>query len=132
MVPVRLFTGPRIYRTGPALRFVNWRNVKSRSKRQNGLRTRLLADLRTNRDAEHERRRATLRRVVAHVNEQAAGLRVHLAVDAGGDRAAWCDWLREKLSFRSPEWSGLRKLSPRERLRRPYSLALQRACGAHR
>jgi len=62
----------------------------------------LVAKLSANRGAEHERRRATLKRVVTHVNDQASGLRLHLAVDPGGDRDPWCNWLREHLSFRSP------------------------------
>jgi predicted ATPase len=65
-------------------------------------RQRLLNDLHANRDAEHERRKATLRQVVAHVNQQAQGLRIHLAVNARGDHVRWCNWLRENLGFRSP------------------------------
>jgi predicted ATPase len=65
-------------------------------------RRRLLDQLHGNRGAEHERRKATLKQVVAHVNQQAEGLRIHLAVDAAGDHVRWCNWLREKRLFRSP------------------------------
>jgi energy-coupling factor transporter ATP-binding protein EcfA2 len=79
------------------------------------LRKTLLDALHADRSGEHERRKATLRRVVAHVNEQAEGLRVHIAVEPDADDAMWCEWLSTKLGFRQPRVGRVaRDVSPRE------------------
>ena len=65
-------------------------------------RGRLLRDLHADREAEHERRKATLRRVVAEVNEQAEGLRIHVVTQANVDNGAWCEWLTNRFGFRQP------------------------------
>jgi predicted ATPase len=65
-------------------------------------RAQLLQNLRSNRDAEHQRRKATLRHVVSQVNRQADRLRIHLVVQADADNEPWCRWLRDNLNFRSP------------------------------
>ena len=65
-------------------------------------RAQLLTDLWSNRESEHQRRRATLRNVVAQVNRQADRLRIHLVVQAGADNESWCRWLRDNLALRSP------------------------------
>jgi hypothetical protein len=62
----------------------------------------LLVDLYANRDTQHLRRRTTLRRVVEHVNDQAQGLRIHIAVEQDVDDARWREWLSANLSFRQP------------------------------
>jgi predicted ATPase len=75
----------------------------------------LLASLNSDRDAEHNRRKATLRRVVAEVNDQAEGLRIHISIGQNRDDRTWCDWLTAKLSFRQPRVSRIaREVSPQE------------------
>jgi hypothetical protein len=65
-------------------------------------RKKLVASLGNNRDAGHQRRKATLKTVVKHVNEQAEGLRIHVAVDQDADDTPWCSWLTKNLGFRMP------------------------------
>jgi predicted ATPase len=65
-------------------------------------RRKLLAALVSNRQAEHQRRKATLKTVVKHVNEQAEGLHIHVAVERDADDASWCTWLTKHLGFRMP------------------------------
>ena len=65
----------------------------------------LLRQLHGDRDAQHTRRKATLRRVVSEVNDQAEGLRVHIAVDANADDRNWSAWLTKRFGFREPRVS---------------------------
>lgn len=62
----------------------------------------LLTELGTDRNLEHQRRRATLKKVVDKVNEQAEGLRIHMSVEQHGDDHEWCEWLTANLGFRRP------------------------------
>ncbi len=63
----------------------------------------LLRALVTDRSSEHQRRKATLRRVVEQVNEQSDGLVIHISIDEHGDDRKWCEWLTANLKFRQPK-----------------------------
>jgi predicted ATPase len=63
----------------------------------------LISDLMSDHEAEHQRRRVTLRRVVERVNKQADGLRIHISIVENGDNRKWCDWLTANLRFRHPK-----------------------------
>ena len=39
---------------------------------------------------------------MAHVNEQAEGLHIHIAVERDADNKTWCEWLTTNLGFRMP------------------------------
>lgn len=82
------------------------RDLQERERRRNEAernRKQLLRNLHADRDREHERRKATLRRIVAGVNEQAEDLQIHIAVDANADDRPWCEWLTAHLGFRQPK-----------------------------
>lgn len=82
------------------------RQLEERSKRRREAereRRSLITELVSNRDAEHQRRKVTLRRVVEQVNRQAEGLRIHIAVDQDADNRLWCEWLTANLRFRQPK-----------------------------
>ncbi len=62
----------------------------------------LLSDLRANRDARFQRRRAALKKVVDAANAAADGLTIHLRYEKTGIREPWESWLGRSFKFRSP------------------------------
>jgi predicted ATPase len=89
------------------------RTACSAAKRE---RVKLLNAFHEDRDAEHQRRKATLKAVVAAVNAQAdeGSLRVHIAVEANADDQLWCRWLTTTFSFRQPRVGRVaNEISPR-------------------
>jgi len=73
-------------------------------------RAKLVGDLRANREALYQRRRATLRRIADQANAYSDGLEIHVHFEHEGMNAAWMGWLGSTFRFRNPR---LRRLAER-------------------